>query len=75
MTQFYRTHDLNVASFLLVRGHRLVGVDGAAGGRREFRFDPAAESDVPAYFSGAVVPARALLGALKDLKVLIYSHA
>ena len=66
----YRTTELEIASFLKARGHRLVSAN-LDGRFVAFEFDPAASSDVSAYFSGAETPARELFEAHRSLRALI----
>jgi hypothetical protein len=66
----YRTSELEIASFLKARGHRLTAakMDGRF---VAFEFEPAAASDVGAYFSGAETPARELFEAHRSLRAMI----
>ncbi len=66
----YRTSELEIASFLRARGHRLTSakLDGRF---VVFEFDPAASTDVPTYFSGAETPARELFEAHRSLRAMI----
>ena len=66
----YRTTELELASFLKARGHRLVSakMDGRV---VSFEFNGDAASDVETYFSGAEVPARDLFEAHRSLRALI----
>jgi hypothetical protein len=68
--QPYRTTELEIASFLKARGHRLIAarMDGRF---VSFEFEPAAASDVAAYFSGAESPARDLFEAHRSLRAMI----
>jgi hypothetical protein len=68
--QPYRTTELEIASFLKARGHRLTAakLDGRF---VSFEFDPAASTDVPTYFSGAETPARELFEAHRSLRAMI----
>jgi hypothetical protein len=68
--KFYRTTELEVASFLKARGHRLLGAM-PAGRLIEFSFDTAAAPDVDAYITGAPIPARELFEAHRSLRALI----
>jgi hypothetical protein len=67
----FDTADLSLAAFLLARGHSLVGLGGAGGGRRVFSFPVEAAAEARAFFQHASVPARAFANALRDLKALI----
>ena len=66
----YKTTELELASFLKARGHRLVSakLDGRV---VAFEFNGNAASDVEDYFAGAEVPARDLFEAHRSLRALI----
>ncbi len=65
-----RISDLNVAAFLLAKGHRLLGTD-FGGARVTFLFD-APDSAVSDYFDeNCVISPRKLLNALRDLKGIL----
>ncbi len=65
-----RISDINVAAFLLAKGHPLV--DFQAGPRSEFIFESVPEREVLSYYGDEdQVSARKLLDALKNLKGLI----
>jgi hypothetical protein len=68
--QPYRTTELELASFLKARGHRLTTarMDGRF---VSFEFDPAASADADNYFAGAATPARDLFEAHRSLRALI----
>jgi hypothetical protein len=66
----YRTSELEVASFLKARGHKLLRAI-PAGKLVEFAFDTDAASDVDAYISGATIPAREVFEAHRSLRALI----
>jgi hypothetical protein len=70
MTPPYRTSELEIASFLKARGHRLTAakMDGRF---VSFEFDPAAAGDVAAYFTGAETSARDLFEAHRSLRAMI----
>jgi hypothetical protein len=68
-TSAFQTTDLNVAAFLLSRGHSLLGTEGTA--RRTFHFAASVAEDAKGYFQGATVPARAFANALRDLKAMV----
>jgi hypothetical protein len=67
----FQTTDLSLAAFLLARGHRVIQLGGAAGGRRIFSFPTEASAEALEFFQHASVPARAFANALRDLKALI----
>jgi len=67
---FYRTTELELASFLKARGHRLS--DARMDGRFVlFEFDPAASADADNYFTGVQTSARDLFEAHRSLRALI----
>lgn len=70
MNGAYRTSELEIASFLKARGHKLTAakMDGRF---VSFEFEPAAASDVAAYFTGAETPARDLFEAHRSLRAMI----
>jgi hypothetical protein len=70
MTPPYRTTELEIASFLKARGHKLTAakMDGRF---VSFEFDPAAASDVATYFTGAETSARDLFEAHRSLRAMI----
>jgi len=68
--------DLNVASFLFASGFRLLGLRLVGRGRYAFRFadeNEQAAGAAMAYLQGEVISAKALVGAQRDLKTLMYS--
>ena len=66
----YKTTELELASFLKARGHRLnaAKLDGRL---VSFEFEPAASQDADNYFSGAETSARELFEAHRSLRALI----
>lgn len=69
--------DMGQAAYLHAVGHKFVGLDYSGRGRYSFRFaDERTEimQDADAYFTGALVPARELIEALKTLKQILYSE-
>jgi hypothetical protein len=68
--QPYKTTELEIASFLKARGHRLIAarLDGRF---VAFEFDSTAAADVPTYFGGGETPARDLFEAHRSLRALI----
>jgi hypothetical protein len=69
-TDATRTSDLDVAAFLLARGHRIIRVEGVQ--RVDFCFAPVPESVVFEFYSDEHnVSARKLLNARKDLQGLL----
>jgi hypothetical protein len=67
---FYTTSDLDLASFLKVRGHRFLGAKPLSPPNRlvQFHFDPTAVADVQSYFDGTQVSALKLFEAHRSLK-------
>lgn len=70
MTTTYKTSELELASFLKARGHKLIGAQ-PQGRIVEFAFDGDAASDLDEYVAGAAVPARELFEAHRSLRALI----
>jgi hypothetical protein len=71
-----RESDLGVAAYLVVKGFSVLGLEPAAGRRLNFRFDNeggAADAAALAYMHDDCVSARQLVGAMKDLKTMLYS--
>ena len=68
----YRTTDLNLAAFLVARGHGLLRVTPMPGShQRAFCFAPGTKSEADEYYQGAQVGARTFANALRDLKARI----
>jgi hypothetical protein len=70
----FRTTDTMLGAFLIARGHPLRGLDGPRG-RREFLFDPDAETDRAEYFADGLVSGRKMAGAFRDLKSALFASA
>ena len=70
VTLSYKTTELELASFLKARGHRLTAakMDGRF---VSFEFDPSASLDADNYFTGAETSARELFEAHRSLRALI----
>jgi hypothetical protein len=66
----YRTTELEIASFLKARGHRLIGAQ-PQGRLVEFAFEQVAQDDVDSYINGAEIAARELFEAHRSLRALI----
>ena len=66
----YATTELELASFLKARGHRLLGTQ-PEGRLVAFTFDGSASEDAEAYFLGSSVSARELFEAHRHLRALI----
>lgn len=69
MQPTYKTSELELASFLKARGHKLLDIE--PGRVVAFLFDGSAERDVRAYFAGAELAARELFEAHRSLRALI----
>jgi hypothetical protein len=69
-TQPYKTTELELASFLKSRGHRLLSAK-MSGRFVAFEFESDAAEDVSLYFSGAETSARELFEAHRSLRALI----
>jgi hypothetical protein len=70
MKNGFSTTDLNLAAYLLSLDYPLLHLTGPPG-QRAFAFASVAEKDIAAFYAGAKVDARKLLGALRDLKGLL----
>jgi|HubBroStandDraft_3_1064219.scaffolds.fasta_scaffold491399_1 hypothetical protein len=73
----YLESDLSMASFLLVRGFKLLGLE-LIGTRYSFKFeDDAASGDaasaIQEYHKGALIPARDFAAAIQQLKGTLYA--
>ena len=66
----YRTTELEIASFLRAKGHRLLGAQ-PQGRLVEFLFEPTAHDDVDSYIGGDQIAARDLFEAHRSLRALI----
>jgi hypothetical protein len=66
----YKTSELELASFLKTRGHKLMGAR-PLGRIVEFTFDGNAAGDLDAYIGVAEVSARELFEAHRSLRALI----
>jgi hypothetical protein len=69
-TSEFSTRDLNLASYLLGTSHPLRRLEGPPG-KSVFVLGDVSPEDVTAFYAGAQVDARQLLGALRDLKGLL----
>jgi hypothetical protein len=69
-TTVYRTAELELASFLKARGHKLLSLQ-PRGQIVEFTFPAEAAAEVEAYFAGLECPARDLFEAHRSLRALI----
>jgi hypothetical protein len=70
-TDLYSTHDLNLAAFLLARGHPLRAVAREPGGRCVFRYPATAREDAPGFLAKVAVPAWDFANALRSLKARV----
>jgi len=69
--RIYRTHDVALAAFLLLREYTLLSItEPQESGWKQFEFtsDPALDGHVQDYFNGAPVPARHYASTLSQLK-------
>ncbi len=66
--------DLHLSAFLLATDHPFLRLPGSPG-QRGFVFAGVSEVDVAAFYSGAMVDARRLLNAVRDLKALLHQKA
>jgi hypothetical protein len=71
LAEDYSTHDLNLAAFLLARGHPLQAVGREPGGRCVFRFPIRAREDAPGFLAKVAVPAWDYANALRSLKARV----
>jgi len=71
LVEDYSTHDLNLAAFLLSRGHPLRAVAREPGGRCVFRFSITAREDAPGFLAKVAVPAWDYANALRSLKARV----
>jgi len=69
----FRTHDLALASFLVVLGRLLLHLDGPPG-RRQFVFRDVTETDLSDFLNGKAVDGRRLLDAHRTLKGLLIAQ-
>ena len=73
----YLESDLSMASFLLARGFKLLGLE-LIGTRYSFKFEDGAASGnaasaIQEYHKGALIPARDFAGAIQQLKGTLYA--
>jgi hypothetical protein len=66
----FSTTDIHLAAYLLATDHPLRRLEGRVG-QRAFVFGEATQAVVSAFYAGAKVDARKLLGALRDLRGLL----
>jgi hypothetical protein len=64
------TSDIHLAAYLLATDHPLRRLNGSPG-QRAFVFGNVTEQDVQRFYAGAPSDARKVLGALRDLVVLL----
>jgi hypothetical protein len=67
----YHTTDLNVAAYLVAKGHPLRAIEGEVR-RRMFVFDEGARADAPKFFTDDLVGARTFAAAMKMLKSALH---
>ena len=69
----YKTPDLNVAAFLVARGHRLTGMERLKDGRRALFVFASGGDEVERFFLNELVGARDFAAALKQLKAALHA--
>jgi hypothetical protein len=72
----YRESDLGIAAYLVVKGFPILGLERVNGRRYAFRFEDEngqTACAAVAYLRDDCVSARQLVGAMKDLKTMLYS--
>lgn len=74
MKDNYRTTDLPLACFLILKGFELLDLDASNPKRVEFRFEPDAFGQVEEYWEGAKVPAIRFALELRKLKTKMYEE-
>ena len=65
-----RVSDLGAVAYLILRGHRVLGLEGRHG-RRLFLFPPAASSDLATFVTDPPVGAASYADALRRAKGII----
>lgn len=66
----FSTNELEIASYLSALGHRLLRTS-TEGRMLRFHFPEVAAADARGYFDGASCPARDLLAAMRNLRILV----
>jgi hypothetical protein len=66
----YATTELDIASYLVASGHRMVAAQ-PQGSLVEFVFDPSAAGDVESYFAGASLPVQEVFRAHRHLRTVV----
>lgn len=68
----FQTENLELSSFLLLRGHKLIGATPISAKIVSFEFEPAAVSDIANFYNGSIlVPPNKLFEAHRTLRSLI----
>jgi len=70
----YRTSDLPLACFLILKGFELLNLDVSNPKRVEFSFDSNALEQVEEYWGGAKIPAIRFALELRKLKTRMYEE-
>jgi len=70
----YRTTDLPLACFLILKGFELLNLDVSNPKRVEFSFDSNALEQVEEYWEGAKIPAIRFALELRKLKTKMYEE-
>jgi hypothetical protein len=73
MMSSYKTTDLNIAAFLLARGHKLTGLERLRDGRRAMFVFASGGEDAEKFFLNEPVGARDFAAALKQLKAALHA--
>ena len=72
---FDKTTDINIAAFLVCKGHELVGIEDVSEGARQKVFvfeDNIDKTEVKEYWDGASIPAKLFTQTLKELKIRLH---
>lgn len=74
MNMINRTCDINLAAFLVTKGHKIVKMElNGREGRCYFVFDKITDEIINSYYDDAEVSAKKILANQKDLKTRIYN--
>ncbi len=72
---FKRTTDINIAAFLICKGHELESIEDVTEGARQKIFiftEEIDKSTAKEYWDGATVPAKKYTQTLKELKIRLH---
>jgi len=67
----YITTELDIASFLVASGHRLLDAQPQGPQIVQFTFDPNVAEAVESYFAGAALPVREVFAAHRHLRTVV----